>query len=199
MRAAGWSVRAVGAAVAGVAAIVAAIVWTGDGRSALDDSAEFQLVTDDSGRLGVEVPASWDDVSGAALRLSGGVRHPYVQAAPDLVAYHGTLEAAGLELILFTGESRERIPELLAELGKRTRAARECDDPERRVYARPEFRGVLDVYAACRDQGGELWLLAGTFGDVEAVVILGVQGASGPVRQRILETFEVTEDGEREP
>ena len=77
------------------------------------DATGFTEVTDDAGVLSVSVPADWSQVDGAGFTTEDGTEWNAVTAAPDLAAFWGGYQAAGVQLMGTTASGRP-VEELLA-------------------------------------------------------------------------------------
>lgn len=70
-------------------------VVTTPGTSASGVPVGYQIATDDTGRLSVQVPSTWIDVDGAP-GFEGGVEVAAVSAAPNLTTFRETFDGPGL-------------------------------------------------------------------------------------------------------
>lgn len=168
-------------AVAAVAGVTVAVVVADGGGPAVDE------VSDETGAITVNVPEGWGDVERSPFTV-GDRTYPYVQAAPDLDAYHDDPGAPGLEVLLVEGLGRQDVDRLLDETAERLRAPRECEGRDRRPFEQRGFEGSLEVYTRCGDAGTELWLLVAANPRDDALVVAGIQGADPELRQRVLDS-----------
>ena len=67
------------------------------------EPAPAEQVTDDSGRLSIDVPVGWDERDISTGPLGGGSGAPHVAASPDLRRFLDGYDAAGLSVVVAPG------------------------------------------------------------------------------------------------
>lgn len=97
-------------------------------------------ITDDSGTLSMEVPASWATVNGA----SNEAGDPALSASPDLDAYLETWDVPGVYFTASTELARETDEALLAMFNQNA-----CVSQGRQPYHDPLYTGTIEFFAHC--------------------------------------------------
>lgn len=133
---------------------------------------EYTKISDESGRVEVEVPSTWTDIRGTPIDFLGFTL-PAVAASSDLEAFFNNWNSSG---ILVTAT-----PELDAEDFESTLeffAESECDYAGRDTFEGNDLIGEFDVYVDCGGADG-MYYVVGAFFDVvyEAMVIVLAQVA----------------------
>ena len=107
--------------------------------------SDFVQVSDDSGRISVQVPAEWADVDGSSVQI-GGVDAPQVTAAPNVSAFNNSWAEPGMQLIA-VGPDTGAPEELLAALAEQATTA--CTDAGVEDYDDGLYTGKLQVFTNC--------------------------------------------------
>lgn len=177
-------------AVAGVGTVVAALVLTGDDEPAKGTDLLPSPVHDESGSIGVTVPAAWDDVNRDPFVRSNGEELPRIEAAPDLDDYRQR-EGPGLELVYSAKLGNEHLGALLDEVAQRTDAKARCETSERRTFERRGYQGLSEIHRGCGSAGRTLEVVAAVLPGGEGVVVVAVQSGSEDERDAVLDSFSV--------
>lgn len=111
-------------------------------------SGDFVVVTDDTGTLSLEVPATWTDVSGLGWSFEGATVGLSVAASPDLGAWYNGWATPGVFVGVSTVSFDEFTPEL-TDFGGACRLAQAGG----REY--PGFTTVVEEWVECGDEGSE--------------------------------------------
>lgn len=147
----------------------------------------FFPISDDSGRLTVEVPDTWAEVDGTPL----GDGAPNVQASTDLGAFR-QLRASGISYTLLNQQNAD--PD--ATLDFLTSAhVDNCDVREREDYDDGVFTGRLQQLSDCGGAGVELVVIVASNAAGQSVEVSTAIVPPDPVNDivsRIIETFNVT-------
>lgn len=139
---------------------------------------EFVSVTDDTGKLAVEVPAEWNDISGAETDLGDGLLAPSILASPDIAAFN-TYDQPGAQLLLLedVGDPNAGIEPGL-DAGAETFAT-DCTTSEGRSdYDDGLYVGKFDTYSGCGASGSSFFVLAVTEPGTEFLIIVAVNAVT---------------------
>jgi hypothetical protein len=117
--------------------------------STVDGSVAFATVVDDSGRLSVEFPFDWTDVSGGGWTVDGGEVGVSVSAAIDRGAWYDGWGTPGA----FLGISEVTLDEFTPELVDFAGACRLADAGGREY---PGYTTVVQEWVECGDEGSQL-------------------------------------------
>lgn len=131
---------------------------------------EYTKITDDSGRVEVEVPSTWTDRNGTSIDFLGFTL-PAVSASTDLDGFFDTWNTPGIIVVA--------APELDASNFDSTLeffAPDECDSLGSDTFEGRDLIGKFDVYVDCGGVDG-MYYVVGAFFDViyEAMVIVLAQ------------------------
>jgi len=160
---------------------------TGGLGEAGESYTEFVQIQDESGTITVEVPATWQEVNGAALE--GGI--PDLVAAPDLAAFNETWSAAGVNVRALEGG--QDADALLDELAGNVADA--CTDSGREDYDDGLYTGRIQYYSACEGTDAVVVGITAQPADASFTVLVIVQletSADLGALDRIIETFTVS-------
>jgi hypothetical protein len=154
----------------------------------------FKIVSDNSGRIRMQVPESWVDVDGSALVDSSGNRFPQLRASPNLTSALVAYDVSGIAVILVDGAAAA------AEAANTRRAQR----PEGCTYIRTSstwsraLSGEVDEYDNCDGLGTRFYAGGLTTAAGDLLVITSLQlipdeldGFGGTTRQNIEETLRI--------
>lgn len=126
-------------------------------RPSVDES--FVTVTDDSGRIQVEVPARWADIDGSSYRDNRGNLIYDIVVAEDVDGFIETWDVSGVrisasyDLARSTNEIAvlEDLFEFFADL---------CEFDGTEPYSDPFYSGEFDVFRDCEGSGTDAYVLA---------------------------------------
>ncbi|WP_448810991.1 S1C family serine protease [Agromyces bauzanensis] len=115
-----------------------------------DDAAsgDYVTVTDDSGSISLEVPASWSQVDGAAVTDQNGTTWEQVSAAPDLAGYQGTWTTPGVT-VYASQAAAAMAPDAAADLVTADLAAQGCVSTGREPFDDGLHAGVWEIFTGC--------------------------------------------------
>lgn len=145
-----------------VEATIAGTITGGESGS----SYEYELVTDDSDTIEVEIPVDWTSRDSSVWPFFGG-EYPRIDAATDLDGYLTTWGTSGVTVIVAPGLDDSNFSSTLQYFADDFFATTDCSyltsesydngDPDFPVY------GVYDVYEDCGGAG--TWFVVGAFFD----------------------------------
>lgn len=141
---------------------------SGSSGSAYYDS--YQLVTDDSGLLKVEIPTAWRDVDGSAWTLEGEVIGLSITAAPRISDFYNTWTTPGI----FFGAT-DQFDLTMDELLDAFDYGDSCDYNGRSPYDDSVYFGKYDLWVNCGGQGTLLVVLGTQPADRSYLVLVLVQ------------------------
>lgn len=147
----------------------------------------FVPISDDSGRLTVEVPDTWTDVDGTPL----GDGAPNVQASTDLAAFR-QLSASGISYTLLNQQNAD--PDATLDFLTSSHVDN-CDVREREDYDDGVFTGRLQQLDDCGGAGVTLIVIVASNAAGQSVEVSTVIVPPDPVQEielHIIETFNVT-------
>jgi hypothetical protein len=149
-------------------------------------AGETVTVTDDTGTITVDVPATWTDVATAP---DGG--RPFIEAAPDRAAYNGTFTVPGVTYIAapFSADTEAATQQFGLTSG--------CASEETQSYDDGAFAGTQLVYSQCGGEGSsaEFHVIAANPQNQAFTALLRIQITGPdetPILQGILDTFNMT-------
>jgi hypothetical protein len=137
-----------------------------------DAAFEYTKITDDSGRVEVEVPSTWTDRDGSSIEFLGFTL-PAVSASPDLASFFDTWNTPGIQVVaapeLDSGDFQSTLDFF---------APSDCDYLTSDTFEGNDLIGEFDVYVDCGGVDG-VYYVVGAFYDViyEAMVIVLAQVA----------------------
>ncbi|GAA2044776.1 hypothetical protein GCM10009819_34860 [Agromyces tropicus] len=105
-------------------------------------------VTDDTGAISVEVPASWSDVDGAAVTDAEGTVWESVSAAPDLAGYTGSWGTPGMT-VYASRDAAGLSPDAAADLLADGLVDQGCVSKGREPYDDGLHVGVWEIFTDC--------------------------------------------------
>ncbi len=113
---------------------------------------EYVSISDDSGKIRVEVPVEWSDVDGSPLVLDDGTSVASVSAAPDLAAFGELWDVPGMTMQAYEFDVGSDLDGILDTVGESATA--NCSDSERQDYDDGLYVGRYQYFAGCGEQGG---------------------------------------------
>jgi hypothetical protein len=131
--------------------------------------AGYVEVTDDTGRIVVNVPAAWSDVSGGSWVTGDVARGPSLTAAPDRQAWVESWDVPGI--FIGVDDSGERSPGDVLDDADFSGA---CDASSREDYDDGVYSGLLDAYVGCGDTGARFIQIAASPDDDAFVAFLQI-------------------------
>jgi serine protease Do len=131
-----------------------------DGEDAAPAENEYESLTDDLGRITVDVPSAWADRDTAPATAEDGSDVPYIAAATSLDGFRGGWDEPGLLFAAMPADTE--VDGLLAQYG----FADDCTDGGITDYSDAVFTGKYQVWQDC----------GGTATDVVTLVALPADG-----------------------
>ena len=153
---------------------------------ATPEYTEYVTITDDSGKLTVEVPVEWADIDATAVE-SFGLLWPRVEASPDLDEFDAAFAVPGVRFLAVpaTGGTLDDMVEAFAVGG--------CTAGELKDYDDSVFVGRYQLYTQCDGTAAAYLVLAADLvsgADARYVVVVqAVTSADLVALDRILESF----------
>ncbi len=161
---------------------------TAAGGQSSDTSGGYVSVTDDTGQLSVNVPASWAQVDGSAwINSDGDNLGVRVAAAPDLNGFLSTWTTPGVS---FKASSSLNTTDV--ELLDQVDLSSDCTYDSRQAYSDQLYTGQYDIWANCGGTGTTYVVLTAVPEDSAFVILLEVQivsDADTDAFQEILNSF----------
>jgi serine protease Do len=139
----------------------------GDDEGAAPTEYEYESLTDDLGRIRVEVPTAWAEHDTSPATLEDGTEVPYIAAATSLAGFREGWTEPGLLFAALPAASR--VDRVLRQYG----FADDCTDGGITDYSDPVFTGKYQLWLDC----------AGTSTDVVTLVALPGDGSYTAVIQ----------------
>ena len=136
---------------------------------------EYELITDESDTIEVEVPVEWSSRDSRVWPFFGN-EYPRIDASPNLEDFFNTWGTSGVSVIVAPGLDDSNFSSTLEYFANDFYAATDCDyrgsdnydngDSEFPVY------GIYDVYENCGDVG--TWFVVGAFYDAyyDAMIVV---------------------------
>jgi serine protease Do len=152
--------------------------------------SEYVDVSDDSGAIVMQVPATWTDIDGSTWEDDEGVLGGALQAAPDLAGYLETYDVPGVTLLASVDLGTTDVNELLDSFD----FTDGCTYDSRTDYEDPLYTGAFDLYIDCGDQGAIIAVVAAQPADQShGVVVIGqaITEADIDAIDNVLNTFNV--------
>jgi len=151
------------------------------------DTYEYVNVSDDSGSITVDVPASWTDIDGTAVPEIG----PSIWASPDLDSFLATYDTPGV-MVEATGlEGPADLQRVLDDID----FSDSCTYNGRTEYTDAFYEGLLDEYVDCGGEGASVFVVVVTDEAqtlVARVLVQAVEPRDLDAADRILATFVVS-------
>lgn len=120
---------------------------------------DYQVITDDSGRIAVEVPTDWADIDGASYLDDRGNEIFDVVVTPDLQGFLEGWDVSGVRISASYDLARST-NELDILSDYYDGAAAFCTYVETQPYEDPFYFGEYDVYIDCDGSDSEYYVLA---------------------------------------
>ncbi|UOE42673.1 S1C family serine protease [Agromyces larvae] len=123
-----------------------AVPVVGSGSSA-EPSADTVTVTDDSGAITFEVPASWAQTDGAPVTDGNGTTWQSASASPDLAGFQGSWATPGATVYATRGAPVS--PDAAADLVATGAAEEGCTSTGREPFDDGFHTGVWEIFTGC--------------------------------------------------
>ena len=139
---------------------------------------EYELISDDSNSIEVEVPVLWTSRDSTEWDFLGG-KYPRIDAATDLNEYLTTWGTSGVTVIAAPGLDDSNFSSTLDYFAEEFFAASDCDYLTSEEYDNGDSQfpvyGIYDVYENCGGTGA--WFVVGAFYDqyYNAMVVVAAQ------------------------
>jgi serine protease Do len=105
---------------------------------------DFVAVTDDSGRLSVEVPVEWFDTDTTPIVADDGTSIPRIEAAPDLESFRSAFDTPGVQFAAAPA-AEFGVDDVLADFAQSTA----CTDAGTFDYDDGKFAGRYQIWSDC--------------------------------------------------
>lgn len=164
---------------------------TDSGGTTDTNYSEYVTISDDSGALTLDVPASWGDVDGSAWELEGETIGLSVVAAPSVDDFNNSWDTPGV-FFGATDQFTVSIDEVLDLFDLST----DCTYSERAAYDDGTYTGQYDVWLNCGGTDTLLVVLVATPPDASyhtLVMVQVVSDADLAALDQILATFIVNQ------
>jgi serine protease Do len=149
---------------------------------------DYVGISDDSGAIVVEVPASWVEIDGSPWIDEGTVIGGQLLAAPSIDGYSNTFDVPGIQILASYDLAGNTMDELLDFFD----FSDSCTVGSRSDYEDPVFTGRFDIYTDCAGQGTVIAVVAAEPADQSfAVIIIGqaITDADLEALDHVLDTF----------
>lgn len=141
------------------------------GNSSTDSDFTYDLVSDDTGQVEVEVPREWSERDGSQITFLDG-KWPSVAAAPDLDGLYNRWDTPGIIVAAAPGLNDSDIANVLTFF-----QPADCSWDSSNDYSTSTMVGSFDLYYDCGGSGGATYVV-GAFYDnyYEAIIIVAATG-----------------------
>lgn len=148
----------------------------------------YRTVSNDLGRLHVEVPVNWGEVDGSDATLNDGRRVPQLTASPDLELFERSFEVAGVQLLVLASDEAddETLDSITGDLG----AHRSCDAQGSESFTHGYYTGRIERFA-CGDGAVLDAIVVEPPEDDYCIVVLiqMISDADFRARDQVIDTF----------
>lgn len=151
--------------------------------------SDYELVTDDLGRIIMEVPVEWSDRDTTPWLPGDGAQYPYIAASTDLNSFFESYTDPGVVFTLLGPTS-----DLDAELARWSGIGDQCTDLGITDYSDPVFTGKYQVFDACAGTDTAIVNLVAQPADGSYTAVIQLQATSTTdfeALDRIFATFNV--------
>ncbi len=151
--------------------------------------SDYETVTDDLGRIVMDVPIEWVERDTAPGALEDGTEIPYIAAGPSLDSLLNTYDGSGVIFALLPASG-----DLNADLALYSPPAGECTDLGVSDYSDAVFTGIYQVWDACAGTATSLVVLVAQPADASYTALILLQAtteADFEALDRIFATFNV--------
>ena len=138
---------------------------------------EFVTLTDDTGRLTVDVPSDWTQVS--TTPLEGG--QPNIQASTDLEAFRTGFEVPGLTYTLLGAPAPENHDTVIDFLATNANLTNACTPLGKEDYADSVFTGRSETFDDCAGRGTTIVLIVASRADGQTIEVSAQLRAEDPI------------------
>jgi serine protease Do len=150
----------------------------------------FVSVTDDSGRLSVEVPVEWSDTDTTPISADDGTKIPRIEAAPDLDSFRAAFDTPGVQFAAAPA-AQFAVADVLTVFGQSSA----CTDGGTFDYDDGKFVGRYQIWTDCGGTDTKFVVLGtnATAGDTSttfATIVQVVTEADLGALDHIMATFD---------
>ncbi|CAN5329217.1 hypothetical protein BH18ACT5_BH18ACT5_12310 [soil metagenome] len=156
----------------------------------------YEVITDDTGAISVEVPTEWGEIDGAPYEDEEGRAVSDVRASSNLTAFLETWNTPGMIFSASTDWVTTTNEDALLDL-IRTDLEGVCDYSGREPYEDPLYTGSFDTYVNCGDTAATYVVVAARPVDGNFILLVQVQANADrdfEALDRILASFYVSGD-----
>lgn len=144
----------------------------GNGASGAAVYTSYQVISDDSGQLQVEVPTEWSDIDGSAWVVEGEAIGVQVAASPNLDEFNNSWQMPG---VIFAASAEVAATFTEEELLDLFDLSGSCTFDGREAYADEFYSGYFDVWTGCGDSDTLYVVIAAEPAEGDITVLVQVQ------------------------
>lgn len=163
----------------GEALSAASLPGEGPGEDVPSDASDLTTITDDSGRISVQVPSTWTEVDGREYTDDAGNQIYDVSASSDVEGFYQTWGVSGVSVTassdLLGNSSVDDV--LDAEAGAPQNAG--CTTSGREAYEDALYVGSYDLWLGCEGQGTSYVVIAAEAKDGTHLARVRIQAVEG--------------------
>ncbi len=149
------------------------------GTTAPSDAGDLTTVTDDSGKVSVQVPSSWSDVNGTQYTDDAGNVVYDVSASPDVQAFYSGWDTSGVSVSASQQAlANQTVNGILDREGAPPQSAG-CSNDGRQPYSDALYTGSYDYWYNCGGTGSTYIVIAATADDGSHMIWVRLQLAPG--------------------
>ena len=141
-------------------------------------AGEFVTVTDDSGVVIVEVPASWAQVDGAPFTDDAGNEFKGVQASTNLAEFQNTWNVPGVAIYASQSAVTTTTPEALHEAMTSSMVTDGCQQADANSYDDGYHLGVYSYWTNCGGVGTSAIVVAANSVAGDYVILMSLQAVT---------------------
>ncbi|MDF2575124.1 MAG: hypothetical protein K0S05_2036, partial [Agromyces sp.] len=141
-------------------------------------AGEFVTVTDDSGVVIVEVPASWAQVDGAPFTDDAGNEFKGVQASTNLAEFQNTWNVPGVAIYASQSAVATTTPEALHEAMTSSMVTDGCQQADANSYDDGYHLGVYSYWTNCGGVGTSAIVVAANSVAGDYVILMSLQAVT---------------------
>ncbi|HEC08864.1 MAG TPA: PDZ domain-containing protein, partial [Acidimicrobiales bacterium] len=162
--------------IASFTAIAGGTTTTAPTTDAGTGYTDYVTITDDTGRLTIDVPVEWEAVTTVpATDVEGNFVAPYIAAAPDLEDLFGTYDTPGVEFMAFEPDPGLTLTDWLDMVISDTGVASSCIADDVEPYDDGVYTGLTQRWTDCAGTPTQYVIIVAEPGDGSVITVLGVQ------------------------
>lgn len=149
------------------------------GGGSAPESSDLTMVTDDSGRISVQVPSSWAEVDGAEYTDDGGNLVYDVSVSSSLSGFYETWGTSGVSVAASSDWLSSSSVDALLDREIAVAESGSCSIDGREPYSDALYTGSFDWYYNCGGVGTNYVVIAATADDGTHATLVRIQLISG--------------------